>query len=228
VLHKRVQLRLLPSVLGDSLPERLRSTLIAMLGITAAVGLGLVAVALQQGFPLVASGPIPEPPVKREAARHRAVPQERPAAVRRDATPVPAADDIVAAATEGPGGIAPAESPPSEAAPVLVTDAPSAGDGGEDRKRPSGRAPASPRPAAQAPPAAPEEEPTATPSSEAPEPAPEPEPGPAPPSHPGNGYAYGKGHGSSGSPPGQESKGSSGSPPGQESKGSSGSPPGHE
>ncbi|HEX8689347.1 MAG TPA: hypothetical protein VF729_03800, partial [Solirubrobacterales bacterium] len=59
VIHKRLQPGArhpaLPSLLGEGLPERLRSTSIALLGIVAAVGLGIVGFALQLGFPLIAS-----------------------------------------------------------------------------------------------------------------------------------------------------------------------------
>ena len=70
VFHKRFQppfLRLTrPSVLGDGVPERLRSTLVVLLGITGAAGLAMVALVLQQGFPHVSSGPVPDPPLQRE------------------------------------------------------------------------------------------------------------------------------------------------------------------
>ncbi|HXV04613.1 MAG TPA: hypothetical protein VFP23_01760, partial [Solirubrobacterales bacterium] len=57
VLHKRGQpwsqrVASRPSLLGDGLLERARSTSFAMLGLTAAVGLGLVALALNQSWPL--------------------------------------------------------------------------------------------------------------------------------------------------------------------------------
>jgi hypothetical protein len=48
-----------PSVFGAGLPERLRSTSLALLGLTAAAGLGLVAFALQQDWPVARDLPIP-------------------------------------------------------------------------------------------------------------------------------------------------------------------------
>lgn len=48
-----------PSVLGSGLLERARSTTFALLGVTAAVGLAIVALALNQSWPVVAGSPIP-------------------------------------------------------------------------------------------------------------------------------------------------------------------------
>lgn len=47
------------SVLGDGLLERTRSTSLALLGATAAIGLAMIALALNQGWPLIAGAPIP-------------------------------------------------------------------------------------------------------------------------------------------------------------------------
>jgi len=46
-------------VLGDGLLERTRSTSLALLGLTAAIGLAMVALALNQDWPLIAGAPIP-------------------------------------------------------------------------------------------------------------------------------------------------------------------------
>jgi hypothetical protein len=74
VLHRCGQLlsRLAKShsVAGDSLPERMRSTTFALLGITAAVGLGFVALIAQQGWPVLPIGPIPGVSVGHEAVGH--------------------------------------------------------------------------------------------------------------------------------------------------------------
>lgn len=53
------------SILGNGLLERVRSTSLALLGATAAVGLAIVAVALNQGWPLVAGSSVP--PLPRQA-----------------------------------------------------------------------------------------------------------------------------------------------------------------
>jgi hypothetical protein len=50
-----------PSLLGGGLLERARSTTFALLGVTAAVGLAMVALALNQSWPLVAGSAIPAP-----------------------------------------------------------------------------------------------------------------------------------------------------------------------
>lgn len=47
---------------GDGLLVRMRSTVIAMLGVVTAVGLALVAVVSQVGWPSVLSGPLPQAP----------------------------------------------------------------------------------------------------------------------------------------------------------------------
>jgi hypothetical protein len=47
------------SVLGDGLLERTRSTTLALLGLIAAIGLAMVALALNQDWPLIAGAPIP-------------------------------------------------------------------------------------------------------------------------------------------------------------------------
>jgi len=71
VPYKRGQRRLQtsgrPSLLGNGLLERARSTSLALLGLTAAVGLGMVALALNQSWPLVAGGPIPGVADQRQA-----------------------------------------------------------------------------------------------------------------------------------------------------------------
>jgi hypothetical protein len=56
-----------PSLAGNGLPERVRTTTFALLGLTAAAGLGLVAIFSQQGWPLLSPSPIPSPPTAHEA-----------------------------------------------------------------------------------------------------------------------------------------------------------------
>src|SRR3954451_20999314 len=59
-LHSRLRAWLrLPSFAGDGLPERMRSTTFALLGLTAAGGLALVAIFAQPGFPLLTPAPLP-------------------------------------------------------------------------------------------------------------------------------------------------------------------------
>lgn len=56
-----------PSVLGGGLLERARSTTLALLGMTTAVGLAMVALALNQSWPPIADSPIPRAPAGQEA-----------------------------------------------------------------------------------------------------------------------------------------------------------------
>jgi hypothetical protein len=63
IFHSRLLAWLrLPSFAGDGLPERMRSTTFALLGLTAAGGLALVAIFAQPGFPLLAPAPLPDQP----------------------------------------------------------------------------------------------------------------------------------------------------------------------
>jgi len=55
------------SFAGDGLPERMRSTAFAFLGLTAAAGLALVAIFAQPGFPLLSPAPLPSEPAAESA-----------------------------------------------------------------------------------------------------------------------------------------------------------------
>src|SRR4051794_13275804 len=57
----------LPSFAGDGLPERMRSISFALLGLTAAAGLALVAIFAQPGFTLLSPVPLPDQPSASEA-----------------------------------------------------------------------------------------------------------------------------------------------------------------
>lgn len=62
MLHRRAQrprTAARMSILGNGLLERARSTSLALLGLTAAVGLTMVALVLNQGLPLLPGSPIP-------------------------------------------------------------------------------------------------------------------------------------------------------------------------
>jgi hypothetical protein len=207
--RKRAQPRrpTLPSLLGDGMPERLRSTSIALIGTVAAIGLGTVAFVLQLGLPSVVSGPLPEPPAKPRAVAER----DR---VDRTAATEPAAIPAAPSAAGNGGSQVPDSSAPSPTAAgepsggaVLVTRPPPA------RSRPERPAPqpaSAESPSAEAPPpAAPPVEPSAA-ASEVPPPTAEVPPQSPAPTHPGNGNAYGKGNGNGvgngGEPPGQVAK----------------------
>lgn len=81
-----------PSLLGDGLLERARATSLALLGATAAVGLAIVALALNQGWPLIAGSAVP-PLQPREQAIGPAAVADRAAGARSGH-----------AGTLGPGG----------------------------------------------------------------------------------------------------------------------------
>jgi len=57
----------LPSLAGNGLPERMRSISFALLGMTAAAGLALVAIFAQPSFPLLAPAPLPAEPSAQES-----------------------------------------------------------------------------------------------------------------------------------------------------------------
>jgi hypothetical protein len=77
VRHNRGQRRLRttvrPSLFGAGLLERARATSLALLGATAAVGLAIVAIALNQGWPLIAGSAIPRPPPQHQGLGGAAV-----------------------------------------------------------------------------------------------------------------------------------------------------------
>jgi hypothetical protein len=213
-----------PSLLGRGLPERLRSTSLALVGLVGAAGLVMVALTLQPGAPLVSSGPIPEAPHRSQTSRHLAVGVAEPA-TQDEATRLAGAEGSVIAGPEPQRDHAstpigapvddpvPAGEPVPSDDPVLVTDSEPRGDRGAQRRQPAREDSTAPSaaPAAPAqPPAAPAPQvPDATASTEPPAP-----PAPAPPSPDeasgqpgnGNGNAYGrgngKGHGATGTPPG--------------------------
>lgn len=62
-----------PSVLGGGLLERARSTTLALLGATTAVGLAMVALALNQSWPVIADSPLPVGPPRHEAVGEASV-----------------------------------------------------------------------------------------------------------------------------------------------------------
>jgi hypothetical protein len=67
ILHSRLSSFRIPSFAGKGLPERMRSTAFALLGLTAAAGLALVAIFAQPGFPLLEPAPLPEEPSPRQS-----------------------------------------------------------------------------------------------------------------------------------------------------------------
>lgn len=219
VLHKPgqalSQLFARPSLLGDRLSDRLRSATFAMLGLTTAVGLGLIAFVLQQGWPSVLGGPIPGFPSERSDTEATSAP---PPAPNGGATRAHRSGSTVVPVPVGRGGAEPDDSQLSGSRQV------------------AGAAPTSPGPTGAEPPGegAPGQQPAGQPPVATPAPAPTPAPSAASsPSTPlstagsldndkGKGSAKSEGHGKSKahSPPKK-----SYSPPKPKAKPRSGEPP---
>jgi hypothetical protein len=155
------------SLAGDGLLERMRSTAFALLGITAALALGLVALAAQQGWPDLPFSPLPGPTAKQGEVHGALV-----------------------AAPPGDAGVGSAQ-PPARA-PTAAAAAPTNG-GGTDKGGLSGshqlevpvadEGPAADAPSGQdaAPPSSQVEAPPGAPPAAAPAPTPESSPAPAAP-----------------------------------------------
>ncbi len=181
-----------PSFAGAGLLERMRSTTFALLGITAAMGLGLVAVVSQQGFSLLPAAPIPGLTAEQEGV-HDAIELGPPA---------------VGATVRRPSARRSGEEPNPER-PASRREAREPGSQVSGSRRlvaaPPPRSPAEPP---DATPAAPAEPAPIEPSHSSPSPQPSPAPAAPPPSapspptpapaavtvsaHPGNGNAYGQ------------------------------------
>jgi hypothetical protein len=169
VLYQRAQRWLhevaRPAVFGTGMLERARATSLALLGLIAAVGLAIVALALNQGRPLVADSSIPRiPPV------HQGVDQAKivAAARSRQVSSAGRADSarLDAGATSAPpvggGGIPAATPEPATAEPVVAP-----ADPREPRDDSSNGSPEDGQPA----PSRPEPAPTGRPAPGSPPPA---------------------------------------------------------
>ena len=170
----------LPSLAGTGLPERMRTTAFAFLGLTAAAGLALVAIFAQLSFHVLSPTPLPSEPVQGGAVAEAVALDHAPAAF------VPAdrpRDGAAGGDTGGVGGDSAAGSgrdsgnpAPTQESPVVVP-APS---GGGVAAAPAGNPPRDP---ASAPDPGPSPAPAAT-SPPAPEPVAAPKPKPKPSSPP--------------------------------------------
>jgi len=168
----------LPSLAGNGLPERMRTTAFAFLGLTAAAGLALVAIFAQLSFHVLSPAPLPDEPVDgstvAEAVPLRGAPAHAPAVTQRREAP--------AAAVEGlhGGGSNDAGTAPS-GAPAAAN--PAAGEGGVAPEAADGSGPKPTSTTGSTSSPAPEE--TSVPVSEpAPSSAPKPAPAPARPAAP--------------------------------------------
>lgn len=116
----------IPSLAGDGLPERMRTTAFAFLGLTAAAGLALVAIFAQLSFHVLSPAPLPDEPVDgstvAEAVPLYRSPAHVPAVRQRHEAQAAAGDEVngggkADAAAGDPaasGGFAPAAPAPSE------------------------------------------------------------------------------------------------------------------
>jgi outer membrane biosynthesis protein TonB len=189
------------SFAGNGLPERMRSTAFAFLGLTAASGLALVAIFAQLSFPLLSPAPLPSGPAGGSAV------SEAVALDHSQRPSVPAGEQAHrsgAVGTEsdrggGPGGgkddhavapVAAAPTPPTAPAPDEGASGGRAVDppGTEVAPTPAPSAPPQPAPAAASPPApAPVAKPAPTPARPA---------APTPPPAPGNSQSAAASHAS--------------------------------
>ena len=171
----------LRSVAGNGLPERMRTTAFAFLGLTAAAGLALVAIFAQLSFHVLTPAPLPDEPANggavAEAVSLHQVTVRVPAVTQRRVAPAAVGDERGGrGATGGHGG--------SDASEIPAPAAPAPGEGG---LAPESANESTPIPASTSAPApssaSPQEGPTST-SEPAPSPAPKPAPIPARPASP--------------------------------------------
>jgi hypothetical protein len=206
-----------PSVLGSGLLERARSTTLALLGMTTAVGLAMVALVLNQSWPLLADSPIPAAPARQEAIGKATVATSAtPDASRSGRSPAAHAtrsdSPRVASRGDGSGARAPQVDSMPSAELVVAPSAPAEpqGDAAAGAGKPSPstppagkapQAPASPVSAPVRPEPAPPQPPPSPPLAEPPPPATAsgaPVESSVPPWSNGKGHAYGREKSSSG------------------------------
>ena len=190
ILHSRLSSFRIPSFAGKGLPERMRSTAFALLGLTAAAGLALVAIFAQPGFPLLEPAPLPKEPSPRQSiAEAEKLPLHHkpgafaPAVAPRSVAPAPPAAGSPANGSEGrsTGGSAGSGDEAAVQSPAPPVSTPETSGGGHGG---SGGGAATPAPApAPGPVSTPAPVSSPTPVSPPPEattsspPSPEPAPG---------------------------------------------------
>jgi hypothetical protein len=194
------------SLLGDGLLERARATTLGLLGAAGAVGLAMIALAFNQGWPLVAGGPVPPlPPREQGVAEARVV--AAPAPDRQTGAGAAARSRAASANTDGAAETPTPEdgsvrAPSSELVVVRATPVEQQDDappGGAHTSPPPAKPKATPAPQTEAKTT---EQAPASPPVQAPPPAPEPTSPPAtvseapessvPPWSKGKGHAYGR------------------------------------
>jgi hypothetical protein len=177
ILHDKLPSALrLPSFAGNGLPERMRSISFALLGLTAAAGLALVAIFAQLSIPLLEPSPLPLGPAGKQAvAGAQALTPKRSNAAKALAI---AQRSVAPAATRPPVEGSAEASPPVAPTPDQGSTQPPPSDnsGGVGSESPQ---PATGSPGPSKPVPAPASAPTPTPT-----PAPVSTPAPAPVSSP--------------------------------------------
>ncbi len=169
-----------PSLLGEGMLDRARATSLALLGVTAAVGLAMIALALNLGWPLLAGAPIPGFEDGQQAVGDAAVAAQAEGAgdhvVARGSDAAQQGSQSAARPTEQGATKGPAPEGPRLPGEGIVVSHPISADS-PSGNAPTGAAP-SPVPAASQPSVPPTPEPTSSPA--APDPS-SPQPTPASP-----------------------------------------------
>lgn len=195
-------------LVGTGILERARAMSLGLLGMTAAVGLAIVALALNQGWPLVPGGSIPQVPKPHEAVGVATVAGGthvgRPAAPRagsRIHSGRPSRPSAPVASGDAGGAEAPAPAPGTVVAPAEPTK-PGGKTAGHGATPPPAKEPASSKPQHASPAPAPAKTEPAPPSTPVSTPAPPPvattseappeEESSVPPWSHGHGHAYGR------------------------------------
>lgn len=198
-----------PSIFGEGLLERARAISLALLGVTAAVGLAIIALAMNQGWPLVAGSSIPLISPQRQAVGKAAVAAE---ARSPQAARVSFVDRLPSAGQTAPSGhrhrssggsTGPGPTPQASTDLVVAPSSPAPADGGRPHASPKPEPAAiveQPQQASQAAPAPATPEPAAVPVSQPPTEAAPPSPAtsevPAPSdSDSDSSWSHGNGHG---------------------------------
>ncbi|HWO84118.1 MAG TPA: hypothetical protein VNM38_10070 [Solirubrobacterales bacterium] len=180
------------SLAGDGLPERMRSTAFAFLGLTAAAGLALVAIFAQLSFPLLSPAPLPSEPAA-DSSVARAVALEPGGPVSEPPSPAgarPGEREPQYGGSGGSGASTEQGAEPTAAAPAAPTATEPGGgtSGGVPVEAPAPKTAPAPAPAPSSEPApttASDPPPVPTPSSRPP-PVPARPAAPTPPAAPGN------------------------------------------
>ena len=125
------------AILGDGLLERARATSLGLLGLTAAVGLAIVALALNQSWPLIAGSSIPPIPTLHQdvgkASVAAGVADDTGAQGGSRADGDGGAKDVRETSGSGGGGDSPdADSAPAESTDLVVSPSTPAKPTGED------------------------------------------------------------------------------------------------